>query len=65
MLKQGKGMTWQENLQNFSFSFNWQSIYLLDYLILQSHVSDWLQCVPVATYAKKGIAFYQLHQENF
>ena len=41
MLKQGKIMTWWENVQNFSFD-NAQSIYLLDYLILQSHVSDWL-----------------------
>ena len=47
------------------FFDNAQSIYLLDCLILRSHVSDWLQHVPVATYTKKGIAFYQLHQENF
>ena len=41
MLKQGKIMTWQESLQNFSFDTT-QSIYLLDYLVLQSYVSDWL-----------------------
>ena len=64
MLKQGKIMTWQENLQNFVFD-NTKSIYLLDYLIPQSHVSDWLQCVPITTYTKKGIAFHQLHQENY
>ena len=41
MLKRGKIMTWQENLQNLFFD-NAESIYLLDYLIIQSHVSDWL-----------------------
>ena len=37
----------------------------MDYLVLQSHVSDWLQGVLVATYTKDDIVFYQLPQENF
>ena len=27
-------------------------------------LTGYIQCVPVATYTKKDIAFYQLHQEN-
>ena len=38
-----------------------QSIYLLDYLILQSHVYCLFKCVPVATNIyKEMVAFHQL-----
>ena len=62
MLKQGKMMTWQENLQNVSFDTA-QSIYLLDCLIVQSHISDCVCQLPHIL--KKILPFYQLHQENF
>ena len=57
-------MTWQENLRNFSFD-NAQSIYRLGYLIFQSHVSDWLWCVPVATYTKKALPFINFIKKIF